>query len=269
VADGHLPLALGSQTAGSILRPASYCGVIGFKPTFGDIPLAGVLEQSPPLDTLGGYARSVADVALLTWVLSGRPLTRPRLPDRPLRFAFVKTRAWPDGDAAMRAAFESLAQRHRGLVEEVALPDAFADTGGLQRAVQFRDIARNYGPIADRHPGVLSAKLVEVIAEGRTVGDEEYEAACARRAALTAALGPVFAAFDVILTPAAPGIAPLGLGSTGSPMFNFLWTYLGCPAISLPLLQVEGLPLGVQLVGARGEDARLLAVAEAALGALR
>ncbi len=264
VADFQVPLALGSQTAGSILRPASFCGVLGLKPTFGDIPLDGVIAQSPPLDTLGGYGRSIEDVALLTGVLSGKPLALPALPDRPLRLAFVKTPAWPQGDAAMREAFEGLARRHGGLIEEVALPADFADTGGLQRAVQFHDIARNFGPIVDAHPDVISAKLKETIAEGRKVSDSEYAAACKRKEALNGALDPVFAAYDAILTPAAPGVAPEGLDSTGSPMFNFLWTYLGVPAVSVPLLEIDGLPLGVQFVGRRGEDAHLLAVAEKA-----
>lgn len=268
VADFHVPLAIGSQTAGSILRPASYCGVIGLKPTFGAIPLDGVLGQSPPLDTLGGYARSVADLALLTAVLSGRPCDRPALPNRPLRLAFVKTPAWPFGDEAMRSSFERLAAENSAIIDEVPLPSVFDDTGGLQRAVQFHDIAANYGPIVAKHADVMSDKLKEVIAEGRLVTDDEYRTARARREPLYAALEPIFAAYDAILTPSAEGIAPHGLSATGSPMFNFLWTYLGVPAISVPLLAVDGLPLGVQLVGRRDGDAHLLAVAEAAMEAL-
>lgn len=268
VADFHVPLALGSQTAGSILRPASYCGVMGFKPTFGAIPLDGVIAQSPPLDTLGGYARSTADLALLTAVLSGEPCDRPALPARPLRLAFVKTPAWSQGDGAMRGAFERLAAEHSLIIHEVPLPSAFDDTGALQRAVQFHDIAANYGPIAEKHADVMSAKLKEVIAEGRSVTDVEYRNARDRREPLYGAIEPILAAYDAILTPAAQGIAPHGLSATGSPMFNFLWTYLGAPAISVPLLEVDGLPLGVQFVGRRGGDAHLLAVADAAMKAL-
>lgn len=264
VADGHVPLALGSQTAGSILRPASYCGVFGFKPTFGNIPLNGVIAQSPPLDTLGGYARSIEDIALLTAVLTAHSFAPPFNPEQPLRLAFVKTPAWPQGDAAMRQAFAELTARNAGLIQDVALPEDFADTGGLQRAVQFHDIARNYGPIAEAHSDVISTKLKETIAEGCTVSEAEYAAACGRREALYDALAPIFEAYDAILTPAAAGVAPEGLGATGSPMFNFLWTYLGVPAISVPLLSVAGLPLGVQFVGRRGADAQLLAVVEKA-----
>jgi len=268
VADGHVSLALGSQTAGSILRPASYCGVMGFKPTFGLIPLDGVIAQSPPLDTLGGYARSAADLALLTAVLSGQRGALPNIADRPLRLAFIKTPAWPQGDQTMRDAFESFALANSTIIDEVAMPAYFDDTGGLQRAVQFHDIAKNYGPIVDKHAGVLSAKLQDVVAEGRKVSEAEYEAALARRESLTQSLDHIFAAYDAILTPAAQGVAPLGISATGSPMFNFIWTYLGVPAISIPLLSVDGLPLGVQLVGQRGTDAHLLAIAEAAMRTL-
>jgi Asp-tRNA(Asn)/Glu-tRNA(Gln) amidotransferase A subunit family amidase len=263
-----VPLALGSQTAGSILRPASYCGVPGFKPTFGLIPLEGVIAQSPPLDTLGGYARTAEDLALLTAVLSGKPCDPPSLPDRPLVLAFVKTPAWPQGDEAARAAFEHLAATDRAIIEEIPLPPVFDDTGGLQRAVQFHDIALNYGPIVEKHAGVMSAKLKEVVAEGRAVSDSEYQSALARREPLYTTLDGIFAAYDAILTPASQGIAPEGLSATGSPMFNFLWTYLGVPAISIPLLKVDGLPLGVQLVGRRDSDAHLLAVADAAMRTL-
>jgi Asp-tRNA(Asn)/Glu-tRNA(Gln) amidotransferase A subunit family amidase len=268
VADFHVPLALGSQTAGSILRPASYCGVLGFKPTFAEIPLDGVIAQSPPLDTLGGYARSAADLAHLTAVLSGKQCALPNIADRPLRLAFMSTPAWPQGDEAMRTAFERLALANKNAIDPVAMPAAFDDTGGLQRAVQFHDIAKNYGPVVDEHAAVMSAKLHDVVAEGRTVTETEYNAAMARREPLTQSLDRIFQAYDAILTPAAQGIAPEGLSATGSPMFNFIWTYLGVPAISVPLLNVDGLPLGVQLVGRRGTDAHLLAIADAALRTL-
>lgn len=163
----------------------------------------------------------------------------------------------------MQDAFKALVARlGHPTVEEVDLPSAFADTGGLQRAVQFRDIARNYGPLLDAHPGALSAKLSEVITEGRTVSDTDYMDARARREPLYASLAAIFSRFDAIVTPASTGPAPAGLGATGSPAFNFLWTYLGMPAVSLPLLSIGTLPLGVQLVAKRGEDGKLLAASQ-------
>lgn len=269
VADFHVPLALGSQTAGSILRPASYCGVFGFKPTFGTIPLEGVIAQSPPLDTLGGYARTVADTALLTAVLTGQPCDLEQGEGRSIRLAFVKTPSWTEGDLDMRDAFERLLSANENLIVEAAMPDNFNDTGGLQRAVQFHDIARNYGPIVDRHSGVMSTKLKQVVGEGRSVTEAEYELALRRREPLYRSLDGLLSGYDAILTPASQGVAPEGLAATGSPMFNFIWTYLGVPAINIPLLTAGGLPLGVQLVGPRGSDARLLGVAEAAMAALK
>ncbi len=227
VADFHVPLALGTQTAGSILRPASYCGCIGWKPTFGLISRTGVLTQSPPLDTVGAFARSVEDVALITDCMAGADARDadmgPRAagsllealraePSRPPRLAFVKSPAWPQGEDAMKQAFaDFVARLGSERVTEVELPAEFADTSGLQRAVQFRDIARNYGPIADANPGQISAKLADVIAEGRSVTDAEYASALARRDALYAVLAPLFSGFDAIITPASAGPAPRGL----------------------------------------------------------
>ncbi|MBY0558333.1 amidase [Hyphomicrobium sp.] len=274
VADGQAPLALGTQTAGSVIRPASYCGVIGFKPTFGYTSRTGVLAQSPPLDTIGGYARSVEDIALLFDCMSdfdaadgdmtagAKPSLLAALKSSELqapRLAFVKTPAWPQGDEAMRAAFEGFASRFG--IAEMPLPPEFDEILRLQQIVQFSDIARNYGPIADANPDRVSAKLKEIIAEGRTFSQADYDAARKKQNVLYGALRPILDTYDAILTPAAAGVAPVGLGGTGSPMFNGLWTYLEMPCISLPLLEIDGLPLGVQLVGARGEDARLLRVA--------
>ena len=144
---------------------------------------------------------------------------------------------------------------------ETPLPSDFDGSLRLQEIVQFADIARNYGPIADANPDRVSAKLKEFVAEGRTFSAADYAAAWAEREQLYEALRPILVNHDAILTPAAPGPALRGLEATGSPMFNALWTYLGMPCISLPLLEVAGLPVGVQLTGARGDDAGLLRAA--------
>ena len=278
VADGQVPLALGTQTAGSTIRPASYCGVIGFKPTFGYASRSGVLAQSAPLDTIGGFARSVEDIALLFDVIGGfdvsdrdmLPGPKPSLasalrePQQHVpRFAFVKSPAWANADREMRTAFEDFAGGFgaRAEVVETPLPPDFDGSLRLQEIVQFADIARNYGPIADANPDRVSAKLKEFVAEGRTFSAADYAAAWAEREQLYEALRPILVNHDAILTPAAPGPALRGLEATGSPMFNALWTYLGMPCISLPLLEVAGLPVGVQLTGARGDDAGLLRAA--------
>jgi len=278
VADHQVPLALVTQTAGSTIRPASYCGVVGFKPTFGYTSRTGVLAQSAPLDTIGGYARSVEDIALLFDAISEfdpsdidmSPAAKPSLANalneptqRVPRFAFIKTPAWPQADAEMRAAFEAYAGSFgaRAEVVETTLPADFEDILRLPQIVQFYDIAKNYGPIADANPDRVSAKLKETIAEGRTFSAADYAAARADQESLYEVLRPVIADYDAILTPAAAGAALVGLSGTGSPMFNALWTYLGMPCISLPLLKVENLPVGVQLVGARANDASLLRTA--------
>ena len=267
VADAQVPLALGTQTAGSILRPASYCGCIGFKPTFGIVPREGVLAQSAPLDTIGGYARSIDDLALLIDVLSGdtrQPLSKAAAgavaESKPPRLAFVRTASWPIGEPEMLAAVSAYAASVQAT--EIELPESFTRGIKDQQAVQFRDIARNYGPILDANPDVMSAKLAEVIALGRAVTDAQYDESLARREPLYEEFCALFRDFDAVLTPAAPGIAPVGLGATGSPAFNALWTYLGVPAISLPLLAVDSLPLGVQAVTLRNGDAGLLATSQ-------
>ncbi len=277
VADFQVPLALGTQTAGSIIRPASYCGVLGFKPSFGYVSRTGVLAQSAPLDTIGGYARSVEDIALLTDAISAfdaadadmcanpKPSLVSALNASPLgapRLAFIKSPAWTHGDEAMRSEFERFVASLGDNAAETPLSPEFDEILRLQQIVQFSDIAHNYGPIADSHPDRVSMKLKEIIAEGRTFSKSSYDAARAKRDFLYAALQPILDHCDAILTPAAQGIAPVGLASTGSPMFNGLWTYLEMPCISLPLLAIGHLPLGVQLVGARGGDAHLLRVAD-------
>lgn len=279
VADLQVPLALGTQTAGSVIRPASFCGTIGFKPTYGYISRTGIMAQSAPLDTVGGYGRSVDDVALLIDAMSAfdprdgemSSVPKPSLVDalhhalaRPPRFAFVKTPAWPNADPETREAFEAFAGELGAKAEivETSLSSDFDGALRLQQIIQFSDIARNYGPIADKHPDKVTQKLQDVIAEGRTFSAADYMAARAERDPLYDALRPILVNYDAILTPAAPGSAPQSLASTGNPMFNALWTYLGMPAISLPLLQSKGLPLGVQLVAARGDDPALLKTAK-------
>jgi Asp-tRNA(Asn)/Glu-tRNA(Gln) amidotransferase A subunit family amidase len=265
VADYQVPLALGTQTAGSILRPASYCGVYGFKPTYGAVPTVGVLAQSEPLDTIGGYARSSEDMALLMLVMAEPGLFNlsPEPSRSAKKFAFIKTTAWDQGEASMKVAFaEWIEKLGPARVEELTLPPAFDVLPSLQRAVQFHDIANSYGPLLDAHADKISAKMAEVIGIGRGVSEADYQAARALKEPLYQALAPILDQYEAIVTPAATGPALKGLAVTGSPTFNFLWTFLGMPALSVPLLKAEGLPLGVQLVGKRGSDAGLLKSSE-------
>ena len=274
VADHMIPLAIGTQTGGSVIRPASFCGIYGFKPTHGMISRTGVLMQAPPLDTIGVFANTIEDLGLIadcltsydprdTWM---RPRSRPRLREMAMQeppvdplFAFVKSPAWDElAEDSTREAFPELVSVLGEHCDEVDLPSIFSEGLKMQKLIQNADIAKFYGPVMDKAPGVLSEGLVERIELGKTISAVEYNTALDVREALNAGLDEVFERYDAILTPASPGPAPKGLDSTGDPSFNALWTYLGVPCVTLPLLEADGLPFGVQLVAARHDEGRLL-----------
>ena len=273
---GMVPAALGSQTGGSVIRPASYCGIHALKPTFGLISRTGMLPQSDPLDTIGTYGRSVEDLACLADALIGPDQRDPdcthhphpklhrsamEAPPRRPRLAFVRTPVWHRGEPRMHAALEGFAASLGADCEEVALPDDLIDAWTWHRTAQLYGMARHYGPLSDRYGPLMSPRLTQHVAEGREISSARYREAVARREVAGAALAPIFARFDAILTPASPGPAPKGLRFTGAATFNALWTYTGVPCVTLPLLEVDGLPLGVQLVGSRGADGPLLRTA--------
>ncbi len=275
VADHMIPAALGSQTAGSIVRPASFCGVYGFKPTLGLVPRAGVLMQSHTLDTVGLYARSIEDLALITDCMTafeGDDATsfrrsRPGLlgtarskPPMPPRLAFAKTPSWPDADAQMRAAFETYVDTLGARAVEIEIP-ALADVIEWQRIVQLAENAHYYGPLLQQAPELISPGLTQRLETGRAIDAQEYLRAITGREPAYRAVAAALKGFGAIVTPAALGPAPEGHTATGSPIMNGLWTYLGMPTVSLPLLEVRGLPVGVQLVGLRHDDGRLLRTA--------
>ena len=275
VAAHMVPLAVGSQTNGSVIRPASFCGTVGFKPTFGAIPRTGVLTLAPSLDQLGVFARSIEDAALAEALMGpdGRdrdatesfgPLSATALAEPPVTpaFAFIRTPVWERAEEDTRAAFAELMQALGAQAEEADLPDAFARAHGWHGTVMAAEMARNLGHYVERAPDQCSAQLHEIVGQGRAIRAADYLAARDMAAVLRDTLGPVFDRFDAILTPTAPGEAPEGLEATGDPAFCTLWTFLGLPAISLPLMTgPAGMPLGVQLVCAPGQDARLLRTA--------
>lgn len=277
VAAGMVPLAVGSQTNGSVIRPASFCGVVGYKPTHGLISRAGVLHQSRALDHIGVFARSVDDAALLAEQLMAfdasdpdtRPRARPRLaesvsmpPPLPPRFAFVKSPVWDQASEATRAGLTELVELLGEAVREITLPEPFADAVELHRCIMESDLAVSFAPEYERAPQQLSSTLREMIARGGQYLAVDYNRALARIPIFNAVLKDVFDEVHAILTPAVTGEAPQGLETTGNPIFCTLWTLCGLPAITLPLMEGEnGLPVGVQLVGPRGDDARLLQTA--------
>src|SRR5690349_8221910 len=278
VAAAMVPLALGSQTTGSTVRPASYCGVYGLKPTHGLIPRYGMFQLSRTLDHVGLFARSVEDVALLLEALAAHderdPDSRPRArvayravaagaPPVPPKLAFVKTPMWEQVDADAREGFSALVEALGDHVEELELVPPADEVLEWQRAIGGAEIAINLKQEYEHGRDKLSAALRARIEHGRGVLALDYLVALDRVPTLVASLTALFEQrYDAILTPAAFGTAPKGLESTGDPAFCALWTLCGTPALNVPLMRGgNGLPLGAQLVGARHRDAQLLRTA--------
>lgn len=285
VASFMAPLAVGTQTNGSVIRPASFCGVFGFKPTFGRISRYRVFEQSPPLDTVGVFGRTLEDVALLGEVLMAydprdramQPRARERLsetmaeaPPMEPHFAFVRSPIWDRAEESTKDAFRELIAAVEDQVDIVELPRTFQEAHEAHRHIMEPDLAKNLAREYDQGKKKLSPRLREMIERGRKVTAVEYNTALERVRDFQEQLDEVFAEYDAILTPAAPGEAPGGLETTGDPAFCTIWTLCGTPSLNLPLLQGPAdLPIGVQLVGARGDDGRLFRTANWLLQALR
>ena len=278
VAAAMVPLALGSQTAGSVIRPGAFCGDYAFKPTRGLIPRTGVLTLSRTLDHIGMFARSLDDLALLAEELvgydEGDPDTQPRArmpfgqvldeePPLAPMFAFIKTPHWDRVDADAKEAYGELIEALGERVEEMDLPLLAGNAWDLQRTIMEAEMASNLAPLWDAGKEQLSERLRGLMERGRETRAFDYQRSLASRAPIIAGFDDLFMErYDAILTPPALGTAPKGLGATGDPVFCVLWTLLGMPAVTLPLMQGEnGLPLGVQLVGRRNFDARLLRTA--------
>jgi Asp-tRNA(Asn)/Glu-tRNA(Gln) amidotransferase A subunit family amidase len=278
VASSMVPLALGSQTAGSVIRPAAFCGVYGFKPTHGLIPRHGILQLSRTLDHVGLFARTLDDIALLLEQLQGYderdPDTRPRAripfgevsreepPLQPM-FAFIKTPHWERADADMKEAYAELQEALGAQIEEVELFPSASEGWDWQRTIMEAEMSSNLEALWIAGKDKLSERLRSLMERGRETRVIDYQRTLRRIAPTIDSFDELFRErYDAILTPPALGTAPKGLGATGDPAFCVLWTLLGMPAITLPLMQgANGLPLGVQLVGRRNYDARLLRTA--------
>ncbi len=286
VACGMVPLAIGTQTNGSVIRPASFCGVVGYKPSFGRIARAGVLRQSPMLDQMGVFARNVEDAATLAQALFGPDPADPATalspmpplaaiavqpPPTPLRLAWARTPWWervaPDARAAFEQWVETFRDETQALdagIEPIDLPAEAEHAVAWLRTLMEADIAASYEREYDTGRAQLSESLQRQIERGRAITAVDYRKAIENRDRVAAALDPFFERFDAIACPATLGTAPLVCQGTGDPLMCTLWTYVGAPAISLPLLRgANRLPLGVQLVARHGDDARLLRTARA------
>jgi Asp-tRNA(Asn)/Glu-tRNA(Gln) amidotransferase A subunit family amidase len=265
VADGMVPLAFGTQTAGSVIRPASFCGCVGYKPTFGVIDRTGVRPFSDNLDTVGVFARTVEDAGFFASVLAGRPdlhiggeAIRPCV-------GLTRTHEWSAAEPAVAAVLEEATTRLRTAgveVREVALPERWRGLQEAQKTIMAFEAARACAPDLLNAADRLSVKLRDFLEAGTRVTPEAYEAARELVAEARADLPDVVDGLDVLLTPGAPGEAPRGLEATGDPVFNRIWTALGVPCISVPgLTGPSGMPVGVQVVGRWGDDRRALAAA--------
>ena len=266
VADGMAPLGFGTQTAGSVIRPAAYCGCIGYKPSFGLINRAGVKPLADSLDTIGVLANSVEDAAFFAGVLSERPPLRhlAALSETP-RFGLYRTPMWdeaePETAAALDAARQAL-ERAGAAVAELMIAPEHHGLAEAQNTIMRFEAVRAFAYERTLRSAELSPRFAQMLDAGMSIGADEYDRAVARAAEARAGLEAFFGSHEAVLVPAAPGEAPLGLGSTGDPIFNRMWTLLGVPCVTVPASWSEnGLPTGVQLVGRTGDDPRLMACA--------
>ncbi|HDZ83137.1 MAG TPA: amidase [Roseobacter sp.] len=278
VADGMVPLAIGTQTGGSVIRPASFCGVTGYKPTFGAIPRRGVLTQSPTLDTVGVFASDPAGAALLAEVLFGHDADDPATALQPAPalhatavstppiapvFGFVRPPGWENADPQMRDAFDELVEALGDQAFEMPLPAIFEHASEQRKLINLAEISYHYYPYWRDATDLLGPVTREAIEQGNKVPARDYLSAKDMPKLLNAALEELLTRCDVLLCPATLGPAPKGLDTTGDPIFNGIWTFCGTPCVSVPLLtSLEGLPMGVQLVAARDNDARLMRTAQ-------
>jgi Asp-tRNA(Asn)/Glu-tRNA(Gln) amidotransferase A subunit family amidase len=266
VADFQVMLATGTQTGGSVIRPAAFCGIVGYKPTFGHFAPAGMKANTEWLDTIGAYARSIEDIALFRAALMAmpyRPLakleTTPRIA---VCFTHHKAELSAEGTAAVNEAAAALA-RAGATVRGIELPPPVREMTAGQQTLSAFDGPRAHADEARRFYDQLSESLKkDKLAAGAKVDYATWVAARKLGETGRAAVDSLFSDFDVILTAPAPGEAPLGLQSTGKATFNLLWTYLWMPCVTLPFASgPNGLPVGIQLVGRQHEDAALLDIA--------
>jgi len=267
VAMGFVPAAVGTQTNGSVIRPAAFCGVVGYKPTAGLISVAGVHPFSPSLDQPGVFARSVADAALLAAALAERGATSGDAPPmaHPPRLTVVRSPVWHKADRYAQEHFLEVTGRLRTAgaeVEERELPSAFDEAHAVQRTIMCGEGARVFAELQRRDRGRLSPRLNALLDEGLNIGDADLARALERQRRFAEDLDTFLGACDAIVTPPTPGEAPADLTQTGDPVFCTIWSLCGVPAVSIPTGRgPSGLPLGLQVVGARSNDDRLLSVA--------
>jgi Asp-tRNA(Asn)/Glu-tRNA(Gln) amidotransferase A subunit family amidase len=267
VACGMAAGALGTQTNGSVIRPAAFCGIVGYKPSFGIVSNDGTLDPWPTLDHTGVFARNVRDAALLASVIA-RPnavSAAVRVPSQPPKLAVVRSPVWHLAEAAQKATLETSAKTFAdagAAVEHVELPPEFAEAHRVHRVVMAYEGARHFHDLQRRSRPLMSARFNELLDEGAAIDERDYVGALRAAQALRESYRSWMNAFDAVLTPPATGEAPATIDETGSPAFCTIWTLLGGPAITVPAAAgPAGLPIGIQLVGTHFRDDRLLGAA--------
>jgi Asp-tRNA(Asn)/Glu-tRNA(Gln) amidotransferase A subunit family amidase len=266
VGDFMVPLAFGNQTAGSHIRPGAYCGIAAFKPTHGTVDLRGIFELVPAFDTLGYYARSFDDIAAYYSVVR-------RVPRGPLADGLGRTPRIgiyhgldQHAEPPALAAVESTAARLRALgatVEDMTLPQEFAALPSVHTRILHVVLSQSFAAIYPRHHNALSDILRGMIEDGMKTAPDTYAAAAAHADGCKSRINAAIDGYDALLLPSAPGEAPEGLGMTGSPIFQTMWTLLHVPCVTVPCGNgPKGLPLGVQLIGKRDDDETLLRLAK-------
>ncbi len=265
VADCMVPLALGTQTGGSILRPASFCGIVGFKPTYGTVNRMGLKFAAESLDTIGLMARDPADIALGLHVLARTALAPAAEAPAPLRIGMCRTHLWSKAEAETRAALDHAAQLAAAAgaeIDEIELPPHLSDLGDARGVINDVERARSLAWEWAHHRDAISPQMVRQVEHGLSVSGERYHAALQFAERARGELDQLLGCFDVLLAPCVNGEAPLGLHHAGDPGFQGLWTVLHVPTLSLPTLRgPHGMPVGVQLVGRRYSDLQVLAAA--------
>ena len=277
VAAHMAPLSIGSQTNGSIIRPASYCGVVGYKPSYGLISRSGVLRQSDKLDTIGVFGKTVEDVALFAKSLIKKDLydssTIHYAADEMLnickkgplfdpKFIFYETKNWKNIDKESQKSFEFFIKTFEKNIEVFDTPSYFDDIPKYHKIIQETDMANNFQGYYKKSKKKLSKEMIRAIERGLKYTAKDYAEAIDFMKRSYESYREVFEDYHGVLTPATTGVADKGFKSTGSPEFCTIWTYMGLPSISLPLLVgANNLPLGVQLIGDKLDDLRFLGVA--------
>ena len=265
VCDHMVPIAFGNQTAGSLIRPAAFCGVYGLKPTHGTTDGTGILPLQLYFDTLGYMARSVPDIQAFYGIVSAQNQTLSWPADKVPKIGLCKTFQWEFAEPESRTVLTEAARQFatRGAnVEAFELPESYADLVAVHRRVLYKGIARSLDADYQAAQDKMSDGVLELLEEGRTTTDQAYDEAFAVADQCRAAANDHFDGFDAIICPSAPGEAPAGM-ATGNPIFQVTWTLLGVPCLNLPVgLGPNGLPVGIQLIGRRNDDATVLALGE-------